>query len=85
MRSTRAWFEGAAARASAGPGRGEAMLALVRACVLVLSGVLLSADQPADGAPAVTGHLVAAVLSLLAVVPLSRLRSAGSAHPLASW
>jgi len=79
MRSTGAWLERVAARASLGPGRGEALVALVRACVLVLSGALLMADLPAGGTAAVSGHLAAASLSLLAVVPLSRLRTAGSA------
>lgn len=73
MVSTGRWWERAAARASVGPGRAEALVALVRTCVLLLSAALLSTDLPEGGGTAVVAHLVVALLSLLAVVPLSQL------------
>ncbi len=65
--------------APSGPGRMEALLGLARASVLLFSAGSLAVN--ADGATGfVVAHLVLAGLSLLAVLPLVRLRTAAGAH-----
>ena len=64
----------------AGPGRTEAALALVRASVLLFSGAALLTAGPQVPTGFVAAHVVLAVASLAAVVPLSRLRTPAAAR-----
>jgi diguanylate cyclase (GGDEF)-like protein/PAS domain S-box-containing protein len=66
-------------------GRTEALYALARASVLLFSGAALAFDDVARPGGLVAAHLVVAVLSVLSVVPLSRLRSAAAARRAAVW
>ena len=64
-----------------GPGRTEAALSLVRASVLLFSAATLGLSVEPDVPPGfLVAHLVAGVASLLAAVPLARLRTVEAAR-----
>lgn len=66
--------------APSGPGRAEALIALARACVLLFSAAALAVGEPAPPDALVAAHLVVAAISVVAVLPLSRLRTPRAAE-----